>query len=129
MSGPITPWGQVPAGRYELYADDDDVIGLTVATTYPSGWPIVRTDPPFMDACDEFAIGQFIAAALTNAATEGDQLAELRAVLAKYDDLPMLDLDADEDAEMEWHLDHDAASSRIVSAARRLLASHPGGEA
>ena len=55
-----------PEGRYELYADDDDVIGLTVAKTYPSGWAIVRTDPPFMDGFDEFAVGQFIALCLSN---------------------------------------------------------------
>lgn len=64
MTDPITPFGQVPAGTYGLYADDDDVIGLTVAKTYPHGYAIVRTDPPFMDAFDEFAVGQFIVDAL-----------------------------------------------------------------
>jgi hypothetical protein len=55
-----------PDGGYELYADDDDVIGLTVAHTYPSHWAIVRTDPPYMDGYDEFDIGQFLAWCLTN---------------------------------------------------------------
>lgn len=57
------PW---PAGRFELFADDDDVIGLTVAKTYPQGWAIVRTDPPIMDAFDEFAVGLFLAWCLSN---------------------------------------------------------------
>jgi hypothetical protein len=55
-----------PDGDYELYADDDDVIGLTVAKTYPQGWAIVRTDPPHMDAFDEFEVGQFLAWCLSN---------------------------------------------------------------
>ncbi len=59
----------VPPGKYELFADDDDVIGLTVARTYPQGWPIMRTDPPFMDGFDEFAVGQFLAWCLSNSAT------------------------------------------------------------
>lgn len=50
-----------PIGQYDVYADDDDVIGLTVATSKPSGYPIVRTDPPFMDAFDEFDVAQFLA--------------------------------------------------------------------
>lgn len=55
-----------PRGSYELYADDDDVIGLTVARTYPRGWSIVRTDPPFMDAFDEFAIGRYLTWCMSN---------------------------------------------------------------
>ena len=55
-----------PDGDYQLFADDDDVIGLTVATTYPQGWPIVRVQPPHMDAFDEFDIGQFLADCLSN---------------------------------------------------------------
>jgi hypothetical protein len=55
-----------PAGGFQLYADDDDVIGLTVARTYPQGWSVVRTEPPFMDAFDEFELGQFLAWCLTN---------------------------------------------------------------
>lgn len=55
-----------PRGSYELYADDDDVIGLTVARTYPRGWAIVRTDPPFMDAFDEFDVGEFLAWCMSN---------------------------------------------------------------
>jgi hypothetical protein len=56
-----------PHGRYDLYANDDDVIGLTVARTSPHGYFIVRTKPPFMDAFDEFRVGQFLAWCLTNA--------------------------------------------------------------
>ena len=56
----------VPEGTYGLYADDDDVIGLTVAKTYPQGWAIVRTDPPFMDAFDEYEVGQFLVWCLNN---------------------------------------------------------------
>jgi len=72
-----------PTGQYEVYADDDDVIGLTVAITKPSGYPIVRTDPPFMDAFDEFDVAHFLAWCLSQeslvrewqAATEqGEQL-------------------------------------------------------
>ena len=58
-----------PEGRYELYADDDDVIGLTVAKTYPKGYPIVRIEPPFMDAFDEFEVGKFLAWCLSNHVT------------------------------------------------------------
>lgn len=46
--------------------DDDDVIGLTVAKTYPSGWAIVRTDPPLMDGFDEYGIGTFLAWCLSH---------------------------------------------------------------
>lgn len=56
---------EFPKGKFEVFADDDDVIGLTVATTHPRGYKIVRTDPPFMDAVDELEIAQFIADALT----------------------------------------------------------------
>jgi hypothetical protein len=66
-----------PEGDYELYADDDDVIGLTVAKTYPQGWAIVRTKPPHLDAFDEFEIGQFLAACLTNHGAVAAFLAEL----------------------------------------------------
>lgn len=55
-----------PHGGYQLYADDDDVIGLTVAKTYPRGWAIIGTDPPTMPAFDEFAVGQFLAWCLSN---------------------------------------------------------------
>lgn len=55
-----------PEGTYDLYADDDDVIGLTVARTYPQGWPIVRTITPLMDAFDEFDVGTFLAKCLTH---------------------------------------------------------------
>lgn len=55
-----------PKGRYEVYADDDDVIGLKVAKSYPSGWAIVRTEPPLMDAFDEFEVAQYLAWCLTN---------------------------------------------------------------
>lgn len=57
----------VPPGKYQLWANDDDVIGLTVATTYPHGYVIVRTEPPFMDGFDEYAVGQFLVACLSNA--------------------------------------------------------------
>lgn len=59
--------GAVPKGRYELYADDDDVIGLTVARSHPSGWSIVRTDPPLMDAFDEYGVATFIVKQLNRA--------------------------------------------------------------
>lgn len=62
----------VPKGRYELFADDDDVIGLTVARSYPSGWSIVRVDPPFMDAFDEYGIASFITAQLNRAGRIGE---------------------------------------------------------
>lgn len=55
-----------PHGHYELYADDDDVIGLTVGRTYPCGLPLMRTKPPFMDAFDEVRVGQFLAWCLSN---------------------------------------------------------------
>jgi hypothetical protein len=65
MSGDL----EFPYGDYQLYADDDDVIGLTVARTYPQDWTITRTAPPYMDAFDEFAVGQFLAWCLSNAET------------------------------------------------------------
>lgn len=55
-----------PDGRFTLWASDDDVIGLTVAKTYPSGWAIVRTEPPLMDGFDEYQIGEFIAWCLSH---------------------------------------------------------------
>lgn len=55
-----------PAGAYGLFADDDDVIGLTVAKTYPQGWPLIRVNPPHMDAFDEFEVGQFLARCLSH---------------------------------------------------------------
>ena len=58
-----------PHGKYDVWADDDDVIGLTVAKTYLQDWPIVRTDPPFMDAFDEFKVGQFLAWCMTKSET------------------------------------------------------------
>lgn len=57
----------VPPGEYGVWADDDDVIGLTVARTSPRGFFLVRTEPPLMDAFDEFGVGQFLAWCLTNA--------------------------------------------------------------
>ena len=66
-----------PYGTFGLYADDDDVIGLTVARTYPKGWPIIRTDPPFMDAFTEFDVGSFLADCLTHAAAVQQLLATL----------------------------------------------------
>ena len=60
----VMPW---PHGQFDLWADDDDVIGLTVARTYPKGYSIVRTEPPFMDAFDEFEVGQFLAWCLSEA--------------------------------------------------------------
>lgn len=71
----MSDYGEVPRGSYDLWADDDDVIGLTVARTYPRGLPLVRTEPPFMDAFDEIAVGQFLAWCLTNA----ERLERLRA--------------------------------------------------
>lgn len=56
-----------PHGVYELYADDDDVIGLPVARTHPKGWFLIRTDPPIMDAFDEYEVGGFLAWCLSNA--------------------------------------------------------------
>jgi hypothetical protein len=56
---------EFPHGAYALWADDD-VIGLTVAKTYPQGWPIVRVNPPLMDAFDEFDVGQFLARCLSH---------------------------------------------------------------
>ena len=64
---PNADYGAVPPGAYDLWADADDVIGLTVAKTYPSGLPIMRIEPPFMDAFDEIGVGHFLAACLTNA--------------------------------------------------------------
>ena len=64
----------VPKGEYDLFADDDDVIGLTVAKTYPHGWPIVGVDPPSMPTHDEFEVGRFIARCLTNASGVLDHL-------------------------------------------------------
>ncbi len=58
------PW---PHGTYGVWADDDSVIGLTVARTHPSGWAIIRTQPPIMDAFDEFEVGQFLAWCLSTA--------------------------------------------------------------
>jgi hypothetical protein len=61
-----------PEGHYELFADDDDVIGDTVARTYPKGWSIVRPvtgkrpDVPICTAFDEFEVGQFLARCLSN---------------------------------------------------------------
>jgi hypothetical protein len=68
MTAPPTPVGapQFPSGEFELYHDDDSVIGLTVAKTYPSGWAIMRTTPPYEDACDDYDIGQYLAWCLTN---------------------------------------------------------------
>lgn len=57
---------EFPEGTYELYADDDDVIGLTVANTYPKGYAIVRTKPPLMDAFDEYEVGKYLAWCLSH---------------------------------------------------------------
>ena len=57
---------EFPEGNYGLFADDDDVIGLTVAKTYPSGWALMRVNPPHMDAFDEFEVGQFLARCLSH---------------------------------------------------------------
>ena len=56
-----------PKGKYDVWADDDDVIGLTVARTHPHGYFIVRTEPPFMDAFDEYEVARFLADCLTHA--------------------------------------------------------------
>ncbi len=55
-----------PDGTYEVFADDDSVIGLTVAKTKPHGYFIVRTDPPFMDAFDEYEVAKFLAWCLSH---------------------------------------------------------------
>lgn len=55
-----------PHGEYGVWADNDDVIGLTVAQTYPAGYWLIRTEPPFMDAFDELKLAQFLAWCLTN---------------------------------------------------------------
>ena len=55
-----------PEGSYGLFADDDDVIGLTVAKTSPQRWAVVRVNPPTMDAFDEFDVGQFLAKCLSH---------------------------------------------------------------
>lgn len=60
-----TPW---PHGQFELWADDDAVIGLKVAETYPVGFHVIRTDPPFMDGFDEYEVGRFLAWCLSNRA-------------------------------------------------------------
>jgi hypothetical protein len=62
------PTPPFPEGFYDVYADDDDVIGLTIAKTYPSGWAIVRTNPPLMDGFDEYDIAQYLAWCLSNRA-------------------------------------------------------------
>ena len=61
----------VPRGHYELFANDDDVIRLTIARTSPHGYVIVRTDPPHMDAFDEYAVAQFLLAQLNKAGAIG----------------------------------------------------------
>jgi hypothetical protein len=53
-----------PAGRFDVFADDDDVIGLCVATTRPSGYCIIRTHPVFMDSFDEYEVARFLATCL-----------------------------------------------------------------
>lgn len=58
------PW---PTGTFGVYADDDDVIGLKVAESYPHGYHVIRTEPPLMDAFDEFSVAMFLAWCLTNA--------------------------------------------------------------
>lgn len=74
------PW---PEGTYDLFADDDDVIGLTVAKTYPSGWaivrpePRVRPDPPHSTAFDEFDVGRFLADCMTHHGIVAELLAGL----------------------------------------------------
>lgn len=57
-----------PHGTFTVWADDDDVIGLTVARTHPHGYPIVRTDPPIMDAFDELDVAEFLAWCLSTQA-------------------------------------------------------------
>lgn len=57
---------RIPEGKYTVWADDDDVIGLTVARSYPKGFSIVRTDPPLMDSFDEFEVAHYLAWCLTN---------------------------------------------------------------
>lgn len=59
------PW---PHGDYGVWADDDDVIGLTVARTHPAGFFLIRTEPPFMDAFDEFEVAKFLAWCLSTKA-------------------------------------------------------------
>lgn len=49
-----------PHGMFDVFADDDDVIGLTVARTNPSGFSICRINPPIMDAFDEIGVAMFL---------------------------------------------------------------------
>lgn len=57
----------IPAGKYGVWADDDDVIGLTIAKSYPSGWPIICTEPASVNTPDELEVAQFLAWCLANA--------------------------------------------------------------
>lgn len=52
---------RVPFGECGIYASDDDVIGLPVARTYPSGWYIIRTEPAEATAFDEWATAKYLA--------------------------------------------------------------------
>jgi hypothetical protein len=75
-AGHVTPNADpVPPGEYGLWADDDDVIGLPVARTHPHGYFLIRTNPPTMDGFDEYAVGEFLAACLSNAKAVGAFLA------------------------------------------------------
>lgn len=58
---------RIPEGKFDVYADDDDVIGLVVAKSYPSGWPIIGTEPASMPTADEFEVAQFLADCMSNA--------------------------------------------------------------
>lgn len=86
-------------GPWEIYADDDDVIGQVVCQMWPKQWKIMRSNAikPFADTPDPYDNAAFIAAA-RNA-------------------LPAV-LDALEAAEAEV--------ARLTAALLQIVSRHPG---
>lgn len=77
-----------PAPPWELFADDDDVIGKRLATTYPHGFQIIRTplhEPSRagIDTPDEWAVAEFIAAARSLVPALCDEIERLREALER----------------------------------------------
>lgn len=77
-----------PLGDVGIYADDDDVIGITYARTCPSGWSLVCTDESTMTTTyvDEYAVAAYLAWCLGAPDVYRWYLSD-RAVAQRWDDM------------------------------------------
>jgi hypothetical protein len=70
-------------GPWEVWADDDDVIGQVVCQMWPTQWKVMRSNAvePFADSPDVYANAEFIAHSVTDLAAlleENDVLKHAR---------------------------------------------------